>query len=354
MIPIAKPMLGNEEINAVRAVLESGALAQGKQVQAFEEEFSRYIGSKHGIATSSGTSALQVALQAHGIDGGEVITTPFTFIATANAILYAGARPVFADIGEDFNIDIEKVKEKLTNKTKAILPVHLFGKPADMNAIMDIAADKRLVVIEDACQAHGAAIGGKKVGSFSTSCFSFYATKNMTCGEGGMIVTDDADVMRKARMLREYGSSEKYKHKVLSYNYRMTDVEAAIGREQLKKLERFNAQRNENAQFFQKRLEALGINVPRTEKGITHVYHQYTLCVKDRDIVLEALRNKQIGASVFYPLPIYHQEFYQHLGYMDVCRRTEESCRQVVSIPVHPAVTKEERQFIVETLSETL
>ena len=242
-INIASPKIGKEEIKAVTEVLKSGMLAQGPKVSEFEEKFARFIGVKYAIATSSGTTALEIALRAAGIGpDDEVITSPFTFIASANSILYTGARPVFADIVEQtFNLDPEKIEAKITKKTKAIMPVHLYGNACAMTKIMVIAKKRKLAIIEDACQAHGAEWGGKKVGSFGLAgAFSLYPTKNMTTGEGGMITTNSKEIYDKANLLRAHGSKIKYYHDILGYNYRMTDIEAAIGIEQQKKLNKFN------------------------------------------------------------------------------------------------------------------
>ncbi len=352
MIPIAKPVIGEEEKQAVLKVLDSGMIAQGNKVREFEEEFAKYIGVKHAVATSSGTTALHTALLSHGIKkGDEVITTPFTFIATANSILFTGAKPVFVDIEEDtFNIDPSLIQKKITSKTKAILPVHLYGNPCDMKAIMEIANDNNLIVIEDACQAHGASVNNKKAGSFATGCFSFYPTKNITSGEGGMITTDDSKIDETARMIREHGSKEKYYHKIIGYNYRMTDIQAAIGIEQLKKLGMFNEKRIENALCLNKSLK--NVKTPVIKKGYRHVFHQYTIRVKNRDKIIQILKEHGIGASIYYPLPIHKQEPYRELGYNDKLPVAEKLCEEALSLPVHPSVTKEELNKIIKIINE--
>jgi perosamine synthetase len=310
MIPIAKPIIGKEEKEAVLEVLNSGILAQGPRVGEFEQQFAGFIGTEFAIAVGSGTAALHIALLAHGIGkGDEVITTPFTFIATANSILFTGAMPVFADIEEEtFNIDLEKIQEKITGKTKALLPVHLYGNPADIKAVMDIAEDKNLLLIEDACQAHGAEFEGRNVGSFGTGCFSFYPTKNMTSSEGGMITTDDERIAERARMLRDHGSRERYIHETLGFNLRMTDISAAIGICQLKKLPEFNRKRIENADYLSRAIDNGKIIKPGVMENCTHVFNQYTIRMNEgRDKTVEKLKKEGIGTGIYYPIPIHKQ-----------------------------------------------
>ncbi|MCK5108462.1 MAG: DegT/DnrJ/EryC1/StrS family aminotransferase [Methanosarcinales archaeon] len=369
MIPIAKPMIGAEEINTVAETMESGGLAQGQRVQLFEGRFADYIGVSHAVATSSGTAGLHVALLAHGIGAGdEVVTTPFSFIATANAVLFTGARPVFADIGEDYNIDPEGILHAITPKTKAVLPVHLYGCPAGMKAIQEIAEDHNLAIIEDACQAHGATYDGKKVGSFGTGVFSFYPTKNMTTGEGGMITTDDPEIAKRARMLRDHGSSRRYVHEMLGYNLRMTDIGAAIGIVQLTKLDNFNSGRRRNAAHLTGELkQAPEITTPDDVPG--HVFHQYTVRVSGggdggrgvggagdgngtRDGLAAYLGEKGIGTGIYYPIPIHRQPLYQKLGFQDSLPVSERFADEVLSLPVHPAVFEDDLDYIIETIQE--
>ncbi len=354
MISIAQPMIGEEEKRAVLAVLESGMLAQGPRVQAFEEAFARYCGVKYAVATSSGTTALHVALLAHGIGpGDEVITTPFTFIASANSILYVGARPIFVDIDPvTFNIRPDLLEDAITPRTKAIMPVHLFGLPADMDPIMEIAERHGLVVIEDACQAHGAEYDGKRVGSFGTGCFSFYPTKNITTGEGGMITTNDERIAEKCRIIRQHGMRRRYYHDELGFNFRMTDVHAAIGLAQLEKLERFNEMRIANARYLSEHLR--GVGVPTVPERRRHVFHQYTLRVPDgrRDNVLEGLKERGIGAVVYYPVPVHQQPFYKSMGYDVVLPEAERASQEVFSLPVHPGLSRADLERIVEAVNE--
>jgi perosamine synthetase len=353
MIPIAKPLIGEEEKAAVIRVLESGGLAQGREVQALEEAFAAVIGVKHAIATTNGTTALHVALLANGIGpGDEVITVPFTFIASANVVLYCGARPVFVDIEPDtFNMDPALIEAAITPRTKAILPVDLYGAPADMPRIMEIAARHRLRVIEDACQAHGAEIAGRKAGSFGTGCFSFYPTKNITTAEGGMITTDDDEVADQARLLRAHGMRKRYYHEMLGYNFRMTDVHAAIGTAQLPKLPAFTERRIANAAYLSAHLPADKVTPPPVRPGSKHVFHQYTVRVKpplDRDAARAALAADGVGSEIYYPVPVHRQDVYIARGYGD--QRfpvTEEATRQVLSLPVHPALSQGDLATIV-------
>jgi perosamine synthetase len=354
VIYIAKPLMQDEEKQAVLEVLDSGMLAQGARVAAFEEAFAAMCGVEHAIATSSGTTALHVALLANGIgEGDEVITTPFTFIASANSVLFTGAQPVFVDIDPvTFNIDAAKIEAAVTPKTKAIMPVHLFGLPANMNEIMAIADAHDLVVIEDACQAHGAKYQGQRVGSFGTGTFSFYPTKNMTSAEGGMITTDDDAVAESCQAIRQHGMRRRYYHDELGFNFRMTDVHAAIGLAQLGKLEQFNAARIANAAYLSEHLE--GVVTPTVPEHVHHVFHQYTIRVLDgnRDARVEHLREHGVGCGIYYPVPIHQQTFYTNtLGYDVRMPEAERASEEVISLPVHPALSDAELETIVQAVN---
>lgn len=353
MITIGGPIIGEEEKQAVIAVLESGHLAQGPMVREFEERFAAQCGVKHAVATSSGTTALHLALLAHGIrPGDEVITTPFTFIASANAILFVGAKPVFVDIEEEsFNINPTLIEEKITPRTRAILPVHLYGNPCEIEAMMAIADAHGLVIIEDACQAHGASINGRQVGSFGTGCFSFYPTKNITSGEGGMVTTHDDGIAERVRMLRDHGMRRKYYHDLLGYNFRMTDIQAAIGLAQLGKIENFTHRRIANANYYGAHLE--NVIIPQVREGTRHVFHLYTIRVAARrDRFAPLLQEKGIQVGTYYPLPIHRQPMYRELGYSDSLPVAERASQQVISLPVHPALTSADLERIVEEVAE--
>ncbi len=354
MINMAKPLIGDEEKRAVLEVLDSGILAQGPRVKAFEEAFAGMCGTKYAIATTSGTTALHVAVLAHKIgEGDEVITSPFTFIASANSILYAGARPVFVDIDpKTFNIDPSKIEAAITPRTKAIMPVHLFGLCSDMDAIMEIAKRHNLAVIEDACQSHGATYKGKKAGSFGTGTFSLYPTKNMTSGEGGMITTQDQAYADECKVIRQHGMRVRYYHDELGFNFRMTDVLAAIGLEQLKKLDGFNTKRIANARFLSQHLK--GVQTPYVPAECEHVYHQYTIRVSGgkRDALREHLKSCGVGSEVYYPVPVHQQSFYvKELGYSGSFPEAEKAAQEVLSLPVHPALTQADLETIVNSVN---
>jgi perosamine synthetase len=352
MIPISRPQIGEEEERAVLEVLHSGQLAQGPRVREFEEAFAAFCGTKYAVAVSSGTTALLTSLLAHRIGlGHEVITSPFTFIASANSILFTGARPVFVDIDEEsYNIDPDFVERRITERTRAIMPVHLYGYPCDMESITEIADAHELVVIEDACQAHGAAIRGKKVGSFGTGCFSFYPSKNMTTAEGGMITTDDEQMAEQARLIRNHGQSQLYFHEALGYNFRMTELQAALGEVQLRKLPQWNEQRRQNAAYLSTRLK--NVITPKVREGYDHVFHQYTVRIpQDRDGALQRLNERGIGARVYYPLPVHQQPLYLKLGFEESLPEAEQASREVLSLPVHPSLSAEELDKIVSEVS---
>ncbi len=354
--------MGEEEKRAVLEVLESGQLAQGLRVQQFEDAFAAYCGTRYAVATSSGTAALWTALLAHGIGPGDVvITSPFTFIASANAVLYVGAKPVFVDIEPDtYCIDPRLAEAKIEQlmragqRVKALLPIHLYGHPADMEALSELAGRYGLTIIEDACQAHGASLEGKKVGTFGTGCFSFYPTKNITTAEGGVITTDDEGIAERARMLRNHGSRQRYVHEILGYNFRMTDLQAAIGSAQLGKLRDWTERRIRNAQFLNEALARQEtVSVPQVRAGAVHVFHQYTVRVwGNRDNAAKRLTELGIGTGIHYPMPAHQQPLYRNLGYNDSLPESEAACRQVLSLPVHPGLTPNDLARIVEAVRE--
>lgn len=355
MISISKPFIGSEEKDAVLAVLDSGYLVQGPRTEALEERFAKLCNTKHAIATSNGTTALHLALLANDIGpGDEVITTPFTFIATVNSILAAGATPVLVDIDpETFNLDVNLIEAAITPQTKAIMPVHLYGQMCDMDRLCTIARKYDLRVIEDAAQAVGATYQGRPAGSFGTGAFSLYATKNVMSAEGGMITTDDDSIAERCRLLRNHGQRERYHYELLGFNYRISDLHAAIGLCQLDRLHHFTAQRKANAAYFNAHIESIA--TPKVQEGVEHVWHQYTVRVnggRSRDTAIQKLAKAEVGTGVFYPVPAHkHDHIHKIVG--DVCLPVAEKIAQeVFSLPVHPQLTEEDLETIVAAVNQ--
>jgi len=355
-IGIARPFIGEEEKQAVLEVLDSGALVQGAKVAAFEERFAAAHGAKHGVAMNNGTTALVAALMAHEIGpGDEVVIPAFSFFATASCVLSVGARPVFADIDPlTYCLSPASAEAVITPRTKAIMPVHLYGQPADMHAFEALCQKHGLILLEDAAQAHMAALDGRFVGTWGTASFSFYPTKNMTTTEGGMVLTNDDEVARKLRMIRNQGMNTQYYHEVVGYNFRMTNMAAAIGLVQMDRLPAWTQQRAANARFYNQHLT--GVGTPAVAEGAAHVYHQYTVRVPDgvdRDAVTARLNERGIGVRVYYPLPIHRQPVFRAMpGYENVSLpETDSATAQVFSLPVHPLLTDEEKDYIVQEVN---
>jgi perosamine synthetase len=359
MIPIARPSLSPDErseaLEMIDASLESGLLAEGERVAELEARFAEFIGVPHAIATSSGTNAIQLSLLALGIGSGdEVITVPFTFFASASAVLHAGARPVFVDIRErDFTMDPDEVEARITPRTRAILPVSLYGHPADMPALAEIADRHGLHLVEDACQAHGASIDGRGSGSFGAAgCFSLYATKNLTSAEGGMVTTADPHLADRIRSLRSHGARVRYHHEEVGYNARMTDIHAAIALVGLRRLADRNRRRREIAARYDRELR--GVRTPGVGAGIVHAYHLYTLRVPRRDEFMAALAARGVASGVYYPLPLHRQPALAELAGADQAYPvSEELTAEVLSIPVHPGLSDEEVGAVVEAVNAT-
>ena len=352
-VPIAKPIIGEEEIENVVEVLKSGMIAQGPRVAEFEEKYAEWVGAEYAIAVNSGTAALHVALLSCGVgEGDEVITTPFTFIASGNSILYTGAKPVFADIDlETYTMDPDSIEALINENSKAILPVQLYGQSANMDKINEIAEKHGLIVIEDAAQAHGAKFGEKNVGTLGDmACFSFYPTKNMTTSEGGIITTDDEDLAENAKMFRAHGASVRYHHDEIGYNFRMTDISAAIGLAQLNKIDEFNDKRIENAAYLNEGLKDVdGVVTPYCADKAKHVYHQYTIRVEkgNRDDWVDIINECGVGTGIHYPIPLYNQPIYKSLGIEGDCPKAEHAADNVISLPVHPSLTKEDLDRVI-------
>ncbi|MFP9192486.1 DegT/DnrJ/EryC1/StrS family aminotransferase [Natronosalvus vescus] len=360
-ITIADPDLGSAAYDRVHSVLESGQLADGPEVRRFEREFARYCGADHGVATTNGTTALVTALNALGVeDGDAVVTTSFSFVASANAIRLAGATPLFADIDpETYTIDPDDVARIVRNRPDVvgILPVHLYGLPASMDRLLEVADDHDLFVLEDACQAHGAAIDGRPVGSLGdAACFSFYPTKNMTTGEGGMITTTREDVAQAAAGYINHGrdvtGDRGYDHIALGQNHRMTSLAAAIGRTQLERLPTFTAARQNNAAAYDEGLADLPVTTPTVPDGMEHVYHQYTVGVDDRDSLATWLENRGIGTGVYYPTPIHRQPAYETVSTAAATLpHAERAADHVLSLPVHPNIDADDRETVLEAIA---
>ncbi|MFV0407771.1 MAG: DegT/DnrJ/EryC1/StrS family aminotransferase [Propioniciclava sp.] len=351
-IPPARPLIGQEERDAVDRVLRSGMLAQGPEVAQFEQEFAEHFHlGRPCVAVNSGTSGLHLGLLACGIGpGDEVIVPSFTFAATANAVALTGATPVFADIAlDDFTLDPTGVAQAITPSTRGILPVHLYGHPAKMGALQAIANRHDLLLFEDAAQAHGASRDGTPAGSFGdVAMFSLYPTKNMTAGEGGMVACPDPAVERRLRLYRNQGMLQAYHNEVVGLNNRMTDVHAAIGRVQLTKVDGWNAQRQQHAAYLSAHLD--GVIPPQVAPGAVHVFHQYTIRVpEDRDGLAAALRDEyQVGSGLFYPVPTHRLAPFRNDLELPV---TEQAARECLSLPVHPALSTADLERIVTAVN---
>ena len=354
MIKIAQPQIGEAEREAVLAVLASGRLTNGPVTQELEAAFARDVShTREAVAVASGTAALHLALLAHGIGpGDEVITTPFSFQATANMILATGARPVFVDVGEEGNIDASKVETAVTAKTKALLPVHLYGCMCDMAALCRIAERHGLPLIEDAAQAHGAEMGGRRAGSFGTGCFSLYATKNVTAGEGGVVTTDDAALATRLRRLRSHGEDERYESLELGYNYRVPETSAAIALAQLPRLAELTQRRRRNAEKLSAGLKGVGLPPP-PPRAEEHVWHQYTVRLpRERETLRAHLREKGIETAVYYPKTLPAQKLYRDLGYDDAAFPTARRLAdEVLSLPVHPGLSDADIDEIIDAVN---
>lgn len=350
MIPIARPDLGDEEIDAVGEVLRSGMIAQGRRVAELEERWAAYVGTRRAVAVSNGTVALMSILAGLGLGpGDEVITVGHTFAATANAILSTGATPVFVDIEPDtYLIDAKQIERAVTPRTRVVMPVHLFGLVADMDMIRAIADRHGLAVVEDSCQAHGATFRGRRAGSFGHGAFSLYATKNMTTAEGGFVTTDDDRLADWLRLYRNQGMRARYQFEILGYNFRLTDIAAAIGLVQLAKLDANTTRRQAIAAAYDDAFAELPVHLPITPVGRTHVYHQYTLGIgPDRDAVLASLRAAGVGADVYYPVPVHRQAYIQERGLHADLPVTERAATQTLALPMFPGLTDEEQATVI-------
>jgi len=363
-INLVKPIITDEMISSAVNALKSERFLWGESVKKFENEFAKYIGTEHAIALNSGTTALYLSLIAMGVKEGDyVITTPATFIATANAIVYIRAKPIFVDISlETYNIDPQKLKETIKEyrgKIKAIIPVHLYGYPCEMDTILGIAEKYDIRILEDACQAHGAIYKNKRVGSFGDAgAFSFYPSKNMTvCGDGGIVTTNDDEIAEIVSSLRDVGRSKTnpYIHDCIGYTARMNTINAAIGRVQLKHLEEWNEKRRKIAKDYNIKLDGIGdlILPPKENNKIKPVYHLYVVRTKYRDQLKEYLEKKGIECGIHYPLPVHLQPPYRQMGFHEgMFPNAEKWAREVLSLPMHPSLTKEEIEYVVSCIEE--
>lgn len=340
-------------------IIESTRFILGPNLDALEKEIASYHGVNYGVGLASGTDALHLSLRSLGIgQGDEVITTTFTFIATAEVISYIGARPVFVDIDPStFNIDPSKIEGKITDKTKAIMPVHLFGQPADMDPILSMAGHYNLMVIEDSAQAFGAEYKGKKVGAFGdTGCFSFYPSKNLGCyGDGGMLITSKSDIAERAKSLRNHGSKELYHHSEIGFNSRLDEIQAGILRVKLKRINEYNRKRRDKALIYSERLKGLPLIFPEERPERHHVYNQYTIRTKKRDLIRNSLKDKSIASVIYYPLPLHLQEVYRDLGYREGdLPESEKASKEVLSLPIYPELTEGHIDEICEVIRKAL
>jgi perosamine synthetase len=367
LIPINLPKIGEEEVKAVVKVMRSGpltnALGAGPRVKQFEEKFAEFAGVKHAIAVNTGTAALHSAIVSAGVkQGDEVILPSFTFVATAEAVVMAGGKPVFTDIDpETYNISPAEIKKNITKKTKAIVPVDLYGLPAEIKSIREIAAKHGLALVEDAAQAHGATYAGKPAGVFAdAACWSLYASKNMTTGEGGVVTTDSDEMAETLRLIRTHGEKAKYASLMLGYNYRMSEIQAAIGLVQLAKLPTFVAKRRENAKRLAKLLAASDrLKLPEESEERQHSWYLYTVRLKnaaesERNKLVEELKKKGIGAEVYYINPVHLMPYYRTSFDERRLPETEKAASQVFSLPIHPGVTEAQVDYIGKALLDLL
>jgi dTDP-4-amino-4,6-dideoxygalactose transaminase len=349
----------DEVLTAIDRVCQNASFILGDEVTAFEKEFAEYCGAKHCVALNTGTSALHLALLGIGINpGDEIITTSNTFFATAEAISYCEAKPVFVDVDPATgNIDPAKVEAAITPKTRAILPVHLYGRPADLDALLDIGKRKNLEVIEDACQAHGARYRGKRCGSIGrAAAFSFYPGKNLGAyGEGGALTTNDDAIAAKARQLRDHGQAKRYEHDVVGFNYRMDGFQGAVLRIKLRRLDEWTKKRRALADVYRKHLAGSKVRIPHDDARDESCYHLFVVWADDRDRVKNALQEKGVGTALHYPIPVHLQKPYAHLGYKEgSLPHTERAAKTVFSLPLFPELSLEQAEYAAKTLAEVV
>jgi perosamine synthetase len=360
-IPLSKPYIDKEIKESVLEVIDSGQYILGNHSRLFEEEFAQFIGVKHAVLTSSGTSAIFLVLKAFGVEPGDGILVPsLTAFPTVEPIFHVGAKPIFIDIDETFTMDPKHLEKVLKNssqmqKVKGIIPVHLYGHPADMETLLDLAKHYGLFILEDCCQAHGARYKGRRVGSMGISgCFSFYPSKNLTVfGDGGILVTDDETLAKHCRMLRDHGRKEKYEHELVGYNLRFNEIQAAVGRLQLKRLEGFNESRRQIARWYSDGLKGLPMITPKVQDWAEPVFHLYVIQTSKRDSLATYLKERGIQTGIHYPVPCHLQPAVQNtLGPQPNLERTEEASKKILSLPIYPELEKEKVDFVCATIKE--
>jgi dTDP-4-amino-4,6-dideoxygalactose transaminase len=360
-IPLSKPYIDKEIKESVLEVIDSGQYILGNHSRLFEEEFAQFIGVKHAVLTSSGTSAIFLSLKAFGVEPGDGILVPsLTAFPTVEPIFHVGAKPIFIDIDETFTMDPKHLEKVLKNrsqmqKVKGIMPVHLYGHPADMETLLDLAKHYGLFILEDCCQAHGARYKGRRVGSMGISgCFSFYPSKNLTVfGDGGILVTDDETLAKHCRMLRDHGRKEKYEHELVGYNLRFNEIQAAVGRQQLKRLEGFNESRRQIARWYSDGLKGLPMITPKVQDWAEPVFHLYVIQTSKRDSLATYLKERGIQTGIHYPVPCHLQPAVQNtLGPQPNLERTEEAAKKILSLPIYPELEKEKVDFVCATIKE--
>jgi perosamine synthetase len=353
-IPLSKVYMDADIKKTVMEILDSGWYILGEKVREFEQRFADFCNVKHAVCASSGTAAIFLSLKALDVGhGDEVIVPSFSFIATASPILHVGAKPVFVDINtKNYTLNPQEIKRKISKKTKAIIPVHLFGHPADMDPILELADENALFVIEDACQAHGAEYKSQKTGGIGhTACFSFYPSKNMTvCGDGGIITTNNEEIAQKLRMLRDHGRREKYVHEIAGYNLRFNEIQAAIGIKQLEKLPHWNESRRKIAQTYNSALDN-SVITPTEESWAKHVYHMYVIRTNRRDELRKFLEKQGVSTGIHYPIPIHKQPSIANIvGQQSSLKNTDLAAKTVLSLPIYPQLTTDQIKHICEKI----
>jgi dTDP-4-amino-4,6-dideoxygalactose transaminase len=363
-VPLSKPYVDQEMKQKVLEVIDSGQYILGGQCKAFEEEFAKFIGTKHAVLTSNGTSALFLSLKALGVGpGDEVLVPSLTAFPTVEPVFHVGAQPIFIDIDDVFEMDVKHIEKIIASrsqkagggKLKGIVPVHLYGHPVDLDPILDLAKRHGLFVLEDCCQAHGAKYKGKRVGSMGVAgCFSFYPSKNLTVfGDGGMMVTSDDKLAATWRMLRDHGRKEKYEHELVGYNMRFNEIQAAVGRLQLKRLDGFDGSRRQRAGWYNEGLAGTPVITPKMKEWAEPVYHLYVIQSEKRDALADYLKEKGVGTGIHYPIPNHQQPAVKNtIGAQPKLEKTEVAAGKILSLPMYPELQKEQVDYVCAMVKE--